>query len=303
MNLFELDDRVTAAAVAATGTIIGAVIQLRAAWRREVSERARGAPVTKKSRRGPVLAVFLLVVSAGVGGFAFSQYLLMRHSDRESAAVRAELQQQVAQISATATRLEQASLRDHGPAARTDVDRAGTESVTMTTTVGPCRTRGAAPAGAAPACSEQEAVQVTLCASVPLSTVVNDLVLYARPADSARPWAESRATPGQDVGQARFSDKPFERGESDQTKQVCTAFSAWDGEHATSARLVVNYTASPAGASPAGGLRSASAASPANGVSNASTASPASGLSNASAAPAAAHEMAHAAAVISEQVP
>jgi hypothetical protein len=100
------------------------------------------------------------------------------------------------------------------------------------------------------------------------------------------------------VGQARFSDKPFERAESDQTKQVCTAFSAWDGEHATSARLVVNYTASPAA-----GLRNASVPSPGNGVSNASTPSPASGLSNASAAPAAAREMAHAAAVISEQVP
>jgi len=52
--------------------------------------------------------------------------------------------------------------------------------------------------------------------------------------------------PGQDVGRARFADKTFERAESDGTKQVCTGFSAWDGEQAYSARLVVTFVASPA---------------------------------------------------------
>ena len=272
MNLFDLDDRVTAAAVAATGTIIGAVIQLRAAWRREVSERARGAPMTKKSRRGPVLAVFLLFFAAGVGGFAFSQYLV-KQSDRDSAAaVRGELQQQLAQINATAQRLERATLGEHEAAAHADGDRGGAGDVTVTMTVGPCHAR-AAGADAAPPCSEQEALRVTLCGSVPLSAVVNEVSVYARPEDSPRPWSESKAAPGQDVGQARFSAKPFERAETDQTKQVCTAFADWDWEHATNARLVVKYSAPPAG-----------------------------GLSNVSAAPAAAHEVAHP-AVLSEQVP
>jgi hypothetical protein len=58
--------------------------------------------------------------------------------------------------------------------------------------------------------------------------------------------AESRVAPGQDIGRARFADKPFERAESDQTKQVCTGFFAWDGEQAYSARLVVTFVASPA---------------------------------------------------------
>jgi hypothetical protein len=70
--------------------------------------------------------------------------------------------------------------------------------------------------------------------------------MYARPEDSPQPWSESRVTPGQDVGRARFADKAFERAESDQTKQVCTGFASWDGEHGYSARLVVKYVIAPA---------------------------------------------------------
>ena len=240
MNLFDLDDRVTAAAVAATGTVIGALIQLRAAWRNEVSARARGVPVTKKSRRGPVLAVFLLLVAAGVGGFALSQWL-MQQSQRESEALRGELHTQLAQISATAERLERATQQERTAVGRADAD---VQAVTVTTTVGPCRARSAGSGDAA--CSEQEALRVSLCGSVPASAVVTDMALYARPEESPRSWSDSRVAPGQDVGQARFSDKPFERPESDQSRQVCAGFSDWDGQQAYSARLVVKYGPGPA---------------------------------------------------------
>jgi hypothetical protein len=76
--------------------------------------------------------------------------------------------------------------------------------------------------------------------------VVTDMTLYARPEDSPRSWSDSRVTPGQDVGQARFSDKPFERPESDQLRQVCAGFSDWDGRQPYSARLVVKYGPGPA---------------------------------------------------------
>ncbi|HUD27044.1 MAG TPA: hypothetical protein VMQ45_15255 [Burkholderiaceae bacterium] len=238
---FDLDDRVTAAAVTALGTVIGALVQLRLAWRREVSERARGVPVTKKNRRGPVLAVFLLLVAAAVGGFALSQYLVDR-SEREAAAVRGEMRTQLAQISATAARLEQATLSDHGRAVTADDDRAaGVEQVTATTTVGPCRARAANGSDMAPTCYEQEAVRVLLCESVPLSAAVTATLLYAHPDDATQAWTDSRVEPGQDLGRARFADKPFERAESDQTKQVCASFATWDGERTYSARLVVKY--------------------------------------------------------------
>jgi hypothetical protein len=240
MNLPDLNEKVTAAAVAAAGTIIGTVIQLHVVRRREASERARGVPAVKKSRRRLVLAGGLLLVGAALGGFAFSQYLV-RQSDLESAALRGQLQTQLAQISATAARLERAAQSDHNSSAPTADDGRGAEGVAVTTTVGPCRARAAAvPDAAAPACDEQEALRVTLCASVPSSAVVTVMALYARPEDSAQPWTESRV-PGQDFGRARFADKTFERAESAQTKQVCTDFSSWDGERGYSARLVVKY--------------------------------------------------------------
>ncbi len=250
MSLFDLDDKVTAAAVAAAGTVIGTLIQLHVAWRREVSERKRGVPATKKSRRGPVLAVGLLLIGAAVGGFACSQYLV-RQSDLESAAQRAQLRMQLAQISATAERLERATQSDHASGGRGGDDRRGAEDVAATTTVGPCRARALVAAEATPVCDEQQAQPVTLCASVPASAVVTAMAVYARPEDSSQPWTDSRVDPGKQVGRARFADKAFERAESDQTKQVCTGFSSWDSEHGYSARFVVKYVVLPAATVPA----------------------------------------------------
>src|SRR5271167_2607785 len=138
MNMFDLNDSVVAAVVAAGGTVIGSLIQLRVVWRKETSERSRGVPVSKKSRRGPVMAVCLLLIGAAVGGFALSQYFMQR-SDLESAAQRGQLQAQLAQISATAERLERATLGDHGSGGRAVENRRGEDAVTVTTTVAPCR--------------------------------------------------------------------------------------------------------------------------------------------------------------------
>jgi hypothetical protein len=243
--MFDLNDKVTAAAVAAAGTVIGTLIQLHFSWRKEVSERARGVPATKKSRRGPVLAVALLLVGAAVGGFAFSQYLV-RQSDLEAAAMRGQLQSQLAQISATAARLERAALSDRGASGHAVDDHRSAEAVAATTSIGPCRTRAVAATEATPACDEQEAQRVTVCASVPALAVVTAQVLYARAEDSTQPWSESRVAAGQAVGRARFADKVLERAESDQTRQVCTDFFSWDGERGYSARLVVKYLMPPA---------------------------------------------------------
>ena len=253
MHLFDLDDKVAAAVIAAAGTVIGALIQLRAAWRKEVSERARGVPVTKKSRRGPVMAVGLLLIAAAVGGFMLSQFLLAR-SDRETAAVRGELQTQLNQISATAERLERATRRDHELSGRTADGRAGIDGVTVETTIGPCRAGTGDDSQALPGCAESAALRVTLCASVPASAALTETVLYARPAESHQPWSDSRVAVGQDAGRARFVDKPFERAEDELTRQVCALFTSWDAEQAYRARLVVKFVATPA----AGDLSNAS---------------------------------------------
>lgn len=243
---FNLDDRVTAAAVAAGGTIVGALIQLGVAWRKEVSDRARGVPMTRKSRRGPVLAVVLLMLASGVGGFALSQFLVAG-ALRESAALQDRMKTELDQFSATAARLERASLS--GPAeapapAPTPAAGAGAESgsgAAASVTVGPCRRRGAPGADDAGACSEQDAVAVTLCASVPLAAVVSDVRYFVRPEDPAAGADELAAAPAQDAGRARFAEKTFEHPESDRSRRVCTVFSSWDSDHALTARMRVGF--------------------------------------------------------------
>lgn len=232
MSFFDLDDKIVAAIIGAGGTMLAALIQLRIAWKKEQAARARGTPPTKKSRRGPVLAVFVLLIGAGVGGFAFSQYL-MAQSERESAALRGELQTRLAQISATAERLEQAHILSRSQVAPQAEHRIA-ESIAAAT-IGPCRAQ-ANESG----CAEQDAARVTLCASVPASAMITDVALYARPDNSPQSWSDTRALPGQDLGRARFAE-PFDRAETDQTKSVCAAFSSWDSERAHSARVVVKH--------------------------------------------------------------
>jgi hypothetical protein len=91
MNL-NLSDPVLAAMIGASATMVTALIQLRLSWRKELKERERGQPISKKSRRGPVLLVFALMIASGVGGFAGSQYLMAwRNGDRDE--VRLKLEQ------------------------------------------------------------------------------------------------------------------------------------------------------------------------------------------------------------------
>ncbi len=102
-------ESIMAALIAAGATVLAALVQLRMSWRRELKERERGQPITKKARRGPVLFVFALMIAAAVGGFALSQYFLsLRNGDRDT--LRSELQSKLSEISASAARLEHARL-------------------------------------------------------------------------------------------------------------------------------------------------------------------------------------------------
>ena len=233
MDLTHLSDPVLAALIGAGATVLGTLVQLRLSWRRELKERERGQPITKKSRRGPVLVVFALMIAAAVGGFALSQYLIsLREGDRDG--LRAELQSKLSEINATASRLEQARLNEReqvvAETRRADAARAGEEGASAGMVVGPCR----------PDCTEQSATRVLLCARLPAAAVVKEIQLYAR-TDDAKPWAESRVQPGQDAGQARFAEKAVERADADAGRQVCEEFVNWSGEKARQVRILVKY--------------------------------------------------------------
>lgn len=237
-------DPVIAAIIGALATVLTALVQLRISWRKELKERERGQPITRKTRRGPFVAVLVLMVAAGVGGFALSQYLLMwRDGDRD--ALRADLQSRLSEISASAARLERARLSEREQvetaARRAEALRLAEEGASASVVVGPCRAEGVLPSGSAPGCSEQGAVRVAICARLPAAAVVKEVLLFTRLEDPQDAGADVRVQAGQDVGQARFSEKFFERPAGDGTKQVCEGFASWHGEKPRLARILVKY--------------------------------------------------------------
>jgi hypothetical protein len=242
MDLTHLSDPVLAALIGAGATVLGTLVQLRLSWRREMKERERGQPITKKSRRGPVLLVFALTIAGAVGGFALSQYLIsLRDGDRD--ALRTELQSKLSEINATANRLEQTRTNERqqieAEARRADAVRRGEEGAAASVVVGPCTP--ADDPGNKRECTEQGAVRVTLCARVPAAAAVREVQLYTR-FDDSKAWADSRVQPGQDAGQARFAEKSVERPDSDSAKQVCEDFVNWNGEKSRQARILVKYS-------------------------------------------------------------
>lgn len=241
MNLS--DPIIAAALIGAAGTVLTALLQLRVSWRRELKERERGQPITKKARRGPVIAVFVLMIAAGAGGFFLSQYVIsLRDEDRD--ALRAELRSQLAEIRASAVRLEKARLHEReefkAGALSAEAARRGEEGVAASTVVGPCKLEGAAAAGSR-SCGEQNAVRVAVCVRVPAAASVREVLLYTRLEDSQQPWPESRVQAGQDAGQAKFVEKFIERPEGDEAKQVCQGFVNWSADKARQARILVKY--------------------------------------------------------------
>lgn len=236
-----VSDPILASMIAASATVLAALVQLRISWRREIKERERGQPISQKSRRGPVTFLVLLVVAAAIGGFTLSQYFLsLRFDDRD--ALRAELESRLAEISASAARLEQARLSEQEQSGlntqKTEALHLGEEGVVASVMVGPCKPDG----GPALACTEQNPSRVAVCATVPEKATVKEVLLYTRTEDVSQPWQESLVRPGQDAGQAKFAEKYLERLDGESGKLVCQGFMYWQQEASRVARIRVKYT-------------------------------------------------------------
>src|SRR5262245_57204796 len=191
MHFSHPSESLIAAAIGALATVITALIQLRISWRKELRERERGQPITKKTRRGPVLVVFALMIAAAVGGFALSQYFVsLQTTSREE--LRADLNAMRAELSATAAKVEQSRINERKEieteVQRADAQRSGDEGAAASVLVGPCKPEGAP--GAKQECTEQSALRVTVCASVPTAATVKEVQLYIR-ADDKQPWADA----------------------------------------------------------------------------------------------------------------
>jgi hypothetical protein len=239
-----LSDPIMAALIGASATVLATLVQLRLSWRKELKERERGQPITKKTRRGPVIVVFALMIAAAVGGFALSEYFMsLRDGDRDT--LRAELRSKLSEISTSAARLERARLAERDQVEsgilRAEALRRGEEGVAASIVVGPCKAQSAAAPGPKPDCGEQGVARVAVCARVPASAIVKEVLLYTRFEDAQQPWTDSRVLLGQDAGGARFVENFFERPDGGAAKQVCQGFVNWSGEKARLARIVVRY--------------------------------------------------------------
>jgi hypothetical protein len=249
-----MSDSILAAIIAATATLSASLLQLRFSLAKNGAARAGQAPIARKSR-APLVILFVMIVAAGVAGFALSQWLTENERVAQST-LEHELRARVEEISRTASQLEITRAGARAEIEAGVLRKLGSDGVEVMATVSACRpalvvaTPGASsPPGVAaesagppaPACTEHEANTVTLCATIPTSATVTEVQLFSRFADSDTPWSTSRLLPGQESGQARFAEKYTEAPEGSGLKQICQGFAHWSAEHSRIARMVVRY--------------------------------------------------------------
>jgi hypothetical protein len=254
----ELTPNVIAALVGAGATLIAALINLRIAWRREVLDRLNKR--TPKARRGLLLAIAIMVVAAGVGGYACALYL-MQTDQQSTRAMRLELRQRIAEIKEATSRLEQTRVGERASieseAKLLEERRRGGEGVIGSARIGACRSRAAGSSDVAPdaaPCKENEVAAVGVCVPIPASASVYEVTPYARAEGDGSAWDERRGSLGATVGSVRFGARPVERPDSPTLKNVCLDIWSFDGQRAVDVRVVVRYLL-PERAEPSGSLR------------------------------------------------
>jgi len=237
--IHELTPNVIAALVGAGATLVAALINLRIAWRREVLDRLNRR--TPKARRGLLAAITILVVAAGVGGYAAALYL-MQGDQQSIRAMRAELRQRISEIRDATSRLEQTRVGDRASmeseARLYEERKRGGEGVVATTRIGPCHARDAADSSA---CKESDVAAIGVCVPVPAAASVYEVTPYARADGDGAAWEQRRSTLGATVGSVRFGTQPVERPDTNASKNICVDVWSLDGQHAVDARIVVRY--------------------------------------------------------------
>ena len=238
-----------ASMIGATATITAAILQLRIAWRKEMMARADHKPVTKKAKRGPVTAVFVLLIASAIGGFALSQYL-MTDRQKKGDALEVDMLSRIDQLAVSAQRLENIRLLGEGDILQQlrseEALRHGREGVVALLGVAKCNSATEVATTELRGCTEQQAIQLQLCAEMPALSTVTAIELYVRADDEPGPWNEKKlAAAGNDFGGGRFSEKSNERLVSETTRQVCYGLHYWNSEFGLQARMVVRYVPSP----------------------------------------------------------
>lgn len=229
-----VSETILAAMIGAGATILTAIVHIINSLRASSTER-RSA---RNSRVRSMSWMLALMLAAGVGGFAYAEYRALNARD-ETQVLRDELQQQMRALAASAARLEQLRLPAAGPGASVGGPDTSVASVSLPA----CKGSQVGFATARGKCTEQDALQVAVCAPVPASARVTAVELYARAEDSQQPWSEARLAPGQEAAGGRFAEHHVERPDGDGARLVCQTFAHWNSEKGRAVRIVVRYGA------------------------------------------------------------
>ena len=226
-----VSETVLAAMIGAGATVFTALFQLLTSLRASSGDRR-----SSRGRFRSLMWMLALMLAAGVGGFAYAEYRAQQSRD-ETRAVRDELQQQMQALAASTARLEQLRI-----AAAPAPERAtGAEGSAATVNLPACKGAQVGFATERARCSEQDALQVAVCAPVPASARVTAVELYTRLEDSQQTWPEARVSPGQQAASGRFADSHFERPDTESSKLVCQNFVHWNSDKGRAVRILVRF--------------------------------------------------------------
>ena len=182
------------------------------------------------------------MTAAAVGGFAYAEYRA-QGARGEAALLREEFQRELSALSASTARLEKLAAGAAGGADSSPASdgSAASMGVTALVTLPACKGAQVGFATERPACTEQDALQIAVCAPVPAGASVSAVELFARPEDSQQPWSEARVTAGQDLRGGRFAASHYERLDADGSRQVCQSFAHWSSDKGRTVRILVRY--------------------------------------------------------------
>jgi len=225
-----LSEPVVAAMIGAFATVCTATFQLVGTWRKSSNDKvkARGGIST-------LLWTLALMTAAGVGGFAYAEYRAQGIRG-EAAMLREELQRELSALSASTARLEKLAPAAAGSAGSVPQ---GFDGPAAFVTLPACKGPQVGFATERPACTEQDALQIAVCAPVPAGASVTAVELFSRPEDSQQLWSQARVSPGQDLHGGRFAASHFERSDPDGSRQVCQSFAHWSSDKGRTVRIVV----------------------------------------------------------------
>lgn len=231
---------VIAAIIGATATIVTAMVQLRVVGKKQAAEKAAGKPVTK--HKSSWLAILGLMLAAAVGGYAFSEYRAFQ-DQRETQRLRDEMLARMQELSAAAMRMERAGSQLDGQtsdALAAAERKRGAQGLAAVVHLPPCRGPQVGFSQAPQACTEGDALRVSLCATIPPAAVVTEVQMFSRTGEAQQAWVDAKMQLGQEAAGVRFVEAFAERAAPD-GKEVCQPVLYWGSQPGRAARILVKY--------------------------------------------------------------